>query len=541
VTTFRAVILAAVSDPKQVRSSDGDDKESIPSQIAKARATIESRGWTEVAEALVVPGQSRSLNWLHEAIEQIPAYRKLRELADANLIDLVVVRSYDRLARTSTLQGQVSAYLKERGIQIFALEMSVEPQDPATWRPRSDSSRVWIEAIAGAQSESALNLLSNYHRFGMEGRTRKGQHAEGIAPYGYQDILDPTGYGKVPKRRVPDPERFPIVQRIFRMILDGKTSVYVCRWLNGDVDNPGGARSPIPTMRGSIWTPTTIASMLRNPVYGGKVSRYRSSINGKHTNSVNTVPSILVDGLHEPAVNWEEWQRANDLMTERGRFTPRLRRRDYLSSGLAVCGFCLDRGDPHAMRRCFDHQVNQDGRTRDYNYLICMRYSTSAGKLCERNKINTNDFCAAVVGWIRAAIADPRVIASAAAAETADPRAQLLSDLERVRLGLSGLAGEERRWDDAYRKGVLSIERFGQGLAELQERRQRADLELATLTTSLAGLTSAELQRARRDAALANLASMELDAQDGAVVAAIHQVLAQVQVRSGQLAFVPRG
>src|SRR5579883_2048664 len=101
---FRVVILAGVSDPQQVRDANGEDKDSIPSQIRRCRELIACRGWTEVAEPLIVPGQSRSLNWLHEAIEQIDAYRKLRALVDGGLIDLVVCRHYDRLARTAALQ-----------------------------------------------------------------------------------------------------------------------------------------------------------------------------------------------------------------------------------------------------------------------------------------------------------------------------------------------------------------------------------------------------------------------------------------------------
>jgi len=540
--TFRVVILAAVSSAAQLHSADGDEKESIPYQIRKAREVIAARSWTEVAEPLVIPGQSRSINWLHEALESIPAYRQLRELVDAGQVDLVVVRNYDRLARTSTLQTQVSAYLKERGAQIYALEMSVEPQDPATWRPRSDSTRVWVEAIAGAQSESYVNALSNFHRFGMEGRTRRGQHAEGIAPYGYQDVLAADGYGKIPKKRVPDPERFPVAQRIFRMIAGGKTSVYIARWLNGDVDNPGNVRPPIPTLKGSIWTPPTIVQMIRNPVYGGKVARYRFSRtrDGKQRKNARGTPPILVDGLHEAAVSWDEWQRANAILTERAQFVPRLRRRDYLWSGLAVCGLCLDRGEVHSMRRCYDHQVSQSGHVREYNYLICSRYSTSNGKVCERNMITVADFTANVVAWLQAALDDPRMLASTALDESSDPRTAILADVDRARASLAALAGEERRWDEAYRQGAISLDRFGRGVSELGERRQRAELDLSTLTSVLAGSTSAEIQRVRRVEALGNLRTMELDGASPEVVALIHQVLAQVQIRGRELNFVAR-
>jgi hypothetical protein len=192
------------------------------------------------------------------------------------------------------------------------------------------------------------------------------------------------------------------------------------------------------------------------------------------------------------------------------------------------------------MRRCYDHQANADGRVREYHYLICMRYSTSAGKLCQRNKIDVTDFTAAVVGWVRAAIDDPLILAGAAESDGPDPRTIVLADVERARQVLAGLVAEERRWDDAYRRSVISLDRFGQGLAELATRRQRAELELASLTNVLTNATSAELARARRDEALTHLATSGLDGADPAVVAQIHQVLAQVQVRDRQLVFVAR-
>jgi DNA invertase Pin-like site-specific DNA recombinase len=540
---FRCVILAAVSSTAQVADLAGDEKESIPYQLRRGREIIEARGWSEVAEPLVIPGQSRSLNWLHEALEQIDAYRQLRDLADARRIDLVICRNYDRLARTSTLQQQVSAYLKERGVQIYALEMPVEPHDPRSWRPRSDSTRLWVEAIAGAQSESYVNQLSNFHRFGMEGRTKKGWHAEGTPVYGYRDIVTPDGYGKIPKKRVPDPETFPVAQRIFRMLLDGKTGVYVMRWLNGIADNPGGTRAPIPSARGGLWSTQAVVSLARNPFYAGKVARYRFTLSQdgrRRRKSTREQPGLLVDGVHEPAILWEEWLRVQEILTARGKVAPRLRRRDYLWSGLAVCGYCLDRGEAApSMRYCHDKQANLDGRVRHYEYLVCSHYSVSSGTYCQRNYIPIDAFCTAVKEWLHAVLSDPRLIERAAAGDEDDPHQPIRADLARVDEAIARLSGEERRWDQAYRQGVISLERYGQGLQDMQQQRQRAELERATLASALERASSAELRRAQRDRALADLRSIEIDPADPAVVRLIHQVLAQIQIRSRILTFVP--
>lgn len=91
---LRCVVFAAVSSKPQAT----DDKDSIPNQIERARALIERRGWVEVRDPLVVPGHTRSISWLHEARDEMPAFAELMDLAQSGEVDLVVVRDYDRLS-----------------------------------------------------------------------------------------------------------------------------------------------------------------------------------------------------------------------------------------------------------------------------------------------------------------------------------------------------------------------------------------------------------------------------------------------------------
>jgi DNA invertase Pin-like site-specific DNA recombinase len=113
--TLRCIIWAAVSTPQQAN----DQKESIPAQIEQARQVITQKGWQEVAEPLVVPGQSRNINWLDQVMKEIPAMQQLIDLAEAKKIDLVIVRDYDRLASTESLRVQISTPLREQGVHII--------------------------------------------------------------------------------------------------------------------------------------------------------------------------------------------------------------------------------------------------------------------------------------------------------------------------------------------------------------------------------------------------------------------------------------
>lgn len=536
--SFRCVVVAAVSDKHQVKGADGQDLESIPSQIRTARELIERRGWREVAEPLIVPGQSRSLNWFHEALEQIGAYRQLRELVEQRRIDLVVCRHYDRLARTSALQQQVSAYLKEHGTQIYSIQMPVEPHDPATWRPRADSTRVWVEAVAGAQSESYINSLVNNHRMGMEGRIRRGQPPDGIPVYGYRDIVADDGYGKSHRKRVPNPTEFPVLQQMLRMLRDGATLMHVARWLNGEVENPGNARQPIPTREGCRWTPATVSALAHNPFVCGKVAYYRHKLTreGVRQRKKATEPGMLVDGIHEAAISYEEWLSIQRQMEERAARAPRLRRFDYLWSGLAVCGYCRDRNERYAMRRYFDRQHNLDGSVRVYDYLICSRYSYSRGAICQRNCLQTADFTDKVVTWLQSLIADPDLLDLAQQAD--DPRDLVSAELARVQRGLAGLTEEEARWDDAYRAKVLTIERYAKGLDDLQKKGEGLRREEEVLLSRLGSLADQSMRQLRRRAVLERLVNEELTPDNSSIVTVTHELLERIEIRDGSLRFI---
>jgi len=171
---FRCVIFAAVSSRPQT------ERESIPSQIANARALIARRNWEETIEPLIVPGVSRNIDFLYpEAVSEIPAIEQLIELARTNTIDLVIVRDYDRLARTRTLLTQISAYLNRCQVQIYAINKPVEPLALAELNRVGQASMAsaTVEALAGLTAQQEVERIRERRRFGMDGqsRSRSGQ------------------------------------------------------------------------------------------------------------------------------------------------------------------------------------------------------------------------------------------------------------------------------------------------------------------------------------------------------------------------------
>ena len=260
--TYRCVIFAAVSTKPQAE----DDRASIPSQIANARDFIERRGWQEVHDPLVVPGRTRSIDFLHEAIEDVPAIADLVRLARQDEIDLVICRDYDRLARTSVLLMQVSSYFSRCKVQIYSMEKPVEPLplDQLNRRGTGVQSSAMVEAFAGLDAEAEVARIVNRRHFGMNSRMRAGRWRYARVAFGYTRV-DPdrstdekTVYADIP---LVVPEKAAIVRRIERMYLDGSGITALTRSLN---------LAGVPGPRGK-WHSTTICSTLGNPFYCGYI------------------------------------------------------------------------------------------------------------------------------------------------------------------------------------------------------------------------------------------------------------------------------
>jgi len=257
----RCVIFAAVSSAPQA----DEDKASIPTQITNARALIKRRGWQETHEPLVVSGQSRSIDFLHEAIAEIQPVADLVDLAQHHQIDLVIVRDYDRLARTRMLLTQLSGYLMRCKVQIYALDKPVEPTPVAQLGSlRSNfSSAAIVEAIAGISAQEEIQRIVKRRYFGVNKGMEQGRWLHSKTPYGYTRRKQTPG-GEV-MLDVPEivPEEARILKRIERMYLrEGLGFNDIADHLNAE---------KIPSATGSHWRGSTISWMLRNPFYCGYI------------------------------------------------------------------------------------------------------------------------------------------------------------------------------------------------------------------------------------------------------------------------------
>lgn len=131
------------------------------------------------------------------------------------------------------------------------------------------------------------------------------------APYGYE----PCRINKKPSLRIV-PEEAEFVRLVFRRYNSGVGATTIANELN--------ALGSVPR-RNEKWTAGSVRYMLRNQVYIGKTvfNRYRHIKKGSHGANRNIIRAnptekwLIADGLHEPIISQEEFNRAQTVRQKR--------------------------------------------------------------------------------------------------------------------------------------------------------------------------------------------------------------------------------
>jgi hypothetical protein len=320
---IRFAIWAAVSTKEQA----APDKPSLDNQVEKCRSAGISKGWQESSGPYVtVASRSFYVN-LSDAENEIPDLKKLLDDAHANLYDVLMVNTYDRLGDLVDLVAQPLRFDK---VQLYSLNQAVEPQPPETFDPYNAEAEGIMRDVSRITQRFRIDDLRRKYRAGMPVRVKRGLTPFKV-PYGY--IW--TGK-KTPPRR--DPLASAVVLRIRDEYMVGKSINSIALRLASDgVPSPNGHDQ---------WVPTTIRYILHNSYYAGLVTlgktvRLRDP---RHKNNARQLP--------QPASRWEsspgQHEPLWDIDTHKAIQAELARRKEmsknnairYPFSGLLRCGVC---------------------------------------------------------------------------------------------------------------------------------------------------------------------------------------------------------
>jgi len=469
---LRALIIAAVSSPDQAT----EEKESLPEQLSACRTACRDHGWAVVRE-IVIPGHSREYWWLDEIVRDCPEYAEMIDLIRAEQIDLVVCWKLDRIARTVSLQAQLSAVCAEHRCQIYSTTQPIEPLPPEQVRRRRGLRGI-LDIFAAAVSEEEQQTRVDRLHMGMVGRIRQGlpSHSR-LGQYGYSPALRSTDVPTVNEKQAK------WVRWIFERRARGWGYDKVAMHLN---------RLGVPSPRGGEWHGSAIRHIVHNPLYRGAV-RW-----GQYVNE---------EGRHQAIVDADLWQRAQRV--EHGVF----RRNPRALTGLAKCGYCG-----------WNMLYWNPGRSP--MILRCSRYVKYHGAQCRSNGMAAASVEAYVLDVVRELLHDPDLYADHLRRQRRSDEPDA-GDLAR---SLDRLTAAIERWNRAYEIGDI-------GRLEWREHRRRLEARIGAVEAQLRALERRQWQREALDDRLTDLKAVleDLDTYTpGEMNEFYRQIIDRVMCRRGQ-------
>ena len=362
-------VYCRLSDEDRYKKNKNDDSESIANQKSMLLKYALDQGW-EVVDIYSDDDYSGA------GVER-PDFNRLINDCENGRINIVLCKTQSRFSRDmEVIEKYLHNKFVEWGVRFVSIVDNADTNNEANKKSRQ---------INGLVNEWYLEDLSNNVKKSLKNKRDDGLFMGSFAPYGY--IKDPNDKHKL----IIDENVAPIVREIFEKYKNGlgyyrisgslnerkilcpslyKKSIgsnFVC--CNFDYDTTG------------MWTSDTIARMLRNETYVGKlVQGKRTNISYKNHKSKKVPKSewSVTENAHEPIIDNETWYLVQRRLKSHHRPTKDNGHVHVLSSKV----YCSKCGRIY-MRNLF-HVKGENNTTVKRAYLQCK--GNKKYHICDNNK-----------------------------------------------------------------------------------------------------------------------------------------------------------
>ena len=302
-----------------------------------------------------------------------PGFESLMDAVRKGEVNCIVVKDLSRFGRNYKETGN---YLERifpfLGVRFIAITDSF---DTLTAERGANG---YIVPLKNLINETYSRDISKKSASALHTKQQRGEFIGAWAPYGYSK--DPEDYHKL----VPNPDTAPIVQRIFRMRVQGLSYPVIAKTLNEEgVSSPsrylveaGLCKSE--TYANSIWKVLNIKNILKHKVYIGHMVqgvKRQSFHDGRKQYYRPESEWDIVKNTHEPIIDEETFatvqnmsKAAHDAYYENlGKFDD-LGKTENILQGLIYCADC---GRPLVRYKSVSH-----GKKLWYTF-ICPLHSTN--------------------------------------------------------------------------------------------------------------------------------------------------------------------
>lgn len=367
--------------------------------------------------------------------EARPEFQRMLRDCRYGKIDRILCKSTSRFARNTVTLLETARELKGLGISV-----SFEKENIDTM---SGDGELMLAILASLAQEESRSVSEN-----CKWRVRK-KFEQGI-PTG----LRMYGYDVRNGSFTILPEEAAIVQRIFRMYLDGMGSERIMRELNAE---------GIPAPEGGLWNAGTIMMMLRNEKYAGDLLLQKSYVNNhvekKQLPNRGELPQYFVAEDHAPIIDMETFNAVQAEIARRSilhtaKAADAVKRPDMPLGDRIFCGICGKK---------YRHRITRRGTPYAAPVWICATFNYRGKAFCASKQIPEQT----LMELIAAALGESR---------TADDVDHIeMHPGNRVRFVFRDGHAEEHFWKDRSRRDSWDAERRKRAAEKTSAQRQRKE------------------------------------------------------------------
>lgn len=458
----RVALYARVSTARQ------EQEETIDSQLAEVRQRIEADGAVLTSSKTYVDeGYSGSL------LER-PSLDAMLDAAKNKEFDVLYIYDLGRLSRQLSHLLIVIEQLEKYDCEIISLHERITgtPEDK------------FLLQIMGSMHEYERAKIAERFRRGKMYKAKSGKIVGYNPPYGYRYRKE-TGEFEIYK-----PEAF-VVRQIFEWVGNEGLSTYkVIKRLHDQGIMP-------PKQKDEYWTRSPIARLLNNETYFGKhhfnksesiLPRYHLKASSKYRKIQKTGRRIRARDewieFDVPAIITKElFDKARAQINRNAKFNPKNRKHQYLLTSLIKCTCGANR--------------NGDGPEGKKYYRCTNRHRFRTPQTqCKVGGLNVKVTDALVWNKVSELLSNPRLIREHTERWLNRQNTSEMSiDMDLLKSRLKELENEQRRYVDAYGKGLVPEQLFTNKMNETNKQVEaaRQDISKASKNRGITGKIDIEL------------------------------------------------
>ncbi|MEI6316251.1 MAG: recombinase family protein [bacterium] len=466
-TSLRVAPYGRVSTQEQAQK-----KTSIPQQIRDCHKVILEKGWIFFQE-YTDEGVSGHLTEERHGLQSM--MRDARE----HKFDLIIVKDYDRFARNKDAAAIIRQELKGLGIQTYSINTPVEPKSVSEYDPDDNDSATIMETISDMKADLERTAINRRMKGGKMIKAKEGKIPNRV-PYGYKVVRTLEG-NKIKRTVIVDEDEAQKIRFIFNEYARG----------NGDRKiaiemNKKGWSAP----NGINWSIQTIRYILANPTYTGKVwwgwrhADYKKNKEWQRRGKVGYVGN----GEHSPIVDETIFNLVKEIRAGRTKHAKGGAGRSLgVLTGIAKCIRCKS-GVGYQKRRHKRSDKNPKWKDTTTFEYICTGYKYKG--ICSQRVMSADKLEGAVLDHIKNLYSHPKVqenITYTAGNQEENDREKTIARLNR---DIESGPAREQRHQEAYEKGVETLEQLDAHISRIRQEIQKSRVEVERL--SLLSTTTAQ-------------------------------------------------